>query len=45
MKIELIDAGKKFGYNWIFRKISFCFEQGKSYAITGNNGSGKTTLL
>ncbi len=28
----------------IIRGISFTFEKGKFYAITGPNGSGKTTL-
>lgn len=38
-------AGKKFNREWIFRKLSFVFEEGKRYAITGPNGSGKSTLL
>ena len=25
--------------------VSYCFEAGKSYAITGESGSGKSTLL
>ncbi|MDR3716902.1 MAG: ATP-binding cassette domain-containing protein [Puia sp.] len=45
MKITLIDAGKRFNRDWIFRHLSFEFKTGRSYAITGSNGSGKSTLL
>src|SRR5438093_6448182 len=45
MNIQLTNAGKRFNRDWIFRRLNFTFEQGKSYAITGPNGSGKSTLL
>lgn len=45
MKISLIDAGKRFNRDWIFRHFTYTFEAGQSYAITGPNGSGKSTLL
>lgn len=45
MKISLTDAGKRFNREWIFRHLSYTFEEGKSYAIVGPNGSGKSTLL
>lgn len=45
MTITLDNAGKRFGRDWIFRKLSCCFHAGKSYAILGPNGSGKSTLL
>ena len=45
MKITLIDAGKRFNREWIFRHLSYEFSTGHSYAITGPNGSGKSTLL
>jgi ABC-type multidrug transport system ATPase subunit len=45
MKITLIDAGKRFNRDWIFRHLSYEFHTGHSYAITGPNGSGKSTLL
>jgi ABC-type multidrug transport system ATPase subunit len=45
MKISLINAGKRFNRDWIFRNIHFEFTAGTSYAITGPNGSGKSTLL
>lgn len=45
MTIQLENIGKKFRNEWIFRKLSYRFESGKSYAITGANGSGKSTLL
>ena len=45
MRITLIDAGKRYNRDWIFRHLSYEFQQGNSYAITGPNGSGKSTLL
>jgi ABC-type multidrug transport system ATPase subunit len=36
---------KRYNREWIFRKLTYTFEQGKTYAITGPNGSGKSTLL
>jgi ABC-type multidrug transport system ATPase subunit len=45
MTIFLSDAGKRFNREWIFRHLTYTFEEGKSFAITGPNGSGKSTLL
>lgn len=45
MKISLLNAGKRFNRDWIFRHIDTVFEAAGSYAITGANGSGKSTLL
>lgn len=45
MQISLSEAGKRFNREWIFRRLSFQFISGNSYAITGPNGSGKSTLL
>lgn len=45
MTILLSDAGKRFNREWIFRHLTYTFEEGKTYAITGPNGSGKSTLL
>lgn len=45
MQISLSETGKRFNRDWIFRKLSFEFKSGLSYAITGANGSGKSTLL
>lgn len=45
MEVSLINAGKRFNREWIFRKVDFQFVPGRSYAITGPNGSGKSTLL
>ena len=45
MKITLIDAGKRFNRDWIFRHLNYEFQTGHTYAITGPNGSGKSTLL
>lgn len=45
MKVSLIDAGKRFNRDWIFRHLTYDFIEGQSYAIVGPNGSGKSTLL
>src|SRR5688572_24371628 len=45
MKIELLQAGKRFNREWIFRNATVTFSSGTAYAITGPNGSGKSTLL
>jgi len=45
MKVSLTDTGKRFNRDWIFRHLSWNFEEGNSYAIIGPNGSGKSTLL
>ena len=45
MEIQLTGIGKRYGLEWIFRKLDYRFESGFSYALTGHNGSGKSTLL
>ncbi|MEO6681807.1 MAG: ATP-binding cassette domain-containing protein [Ginsengibacter sp.] len=45
MRIKLIDIGKRFNKDWVFRNLRFEFDSSKKYAITGPNGSGKSTLL
>lgn len=45
MTISLSEAGKRYNREWIFRKFSYDFQSGISYAINGPNGSGKSTLL
>ena len=45
MTISLSDAGKRFNREWIFRHLTYTFQEGQSYAIIGPNGSGKSTLL
>lgn len=45
MRIELESIGKRFQYEWIFRKLSFHLNDGSKTAIVGSNGSGKSTLL
>ena len=45
MQIELENIGKQFNMDWIFRNISFTFEEHSVTAILGRNGSGKSTLL
>jgi ABC-type multidrug transport system ATPase subunit len=43
--LEIENISKRFRYEWIFKNITYTFEQGKSYAILGPNGSGKSTLM
>ncbi len=45
MRIDLINAGKRFNREWIFKNASLQFQSGNAYAITGANGSGKSTML
>ncbi len=45
MTISLNQAGKRFNYDWIFRRVTYTFQEGGRYAILGPNGSGKSTLL
>ncbi len=45
MKIQLENIGKRFNTEWIFRNVTFTFEEKSASAILGRNGSGKSTLL
>lgn len=45
MRIELLDAGKRYRREWILRHIDLTLEPGGRYAVSGPNGSGKSTLL
>lgn len=45
VKISLVNAGKRFNREWIFRGATVEFTSRNAYAITGPNGSGKSTLL
>ena len=45
LSIAVEELSKRFNREWIFRKLSYRFSAGTTYAITGPNGSGKSTLL
>jgi ABC-type multidrug transport system ATPase subunit len=45
LQIQLLNIGKRYNRDWIFRHCNCTFQAGKSYAIIGPNGSGKSTLL
>jgi len=45
MNIQLNNVGKRYNYEWIFRKVNAEFSTGNNYVILGSNGSGKSTLL
>lgn len=43
--IKITNAGKKFGREWIFRKVDMEIMPGEKVVVLGLNGSGKSTLL
>jgi ABC-type multidrug transport system ATPase subunit len=45
MKIVLDQVGKRFGRDWVLRRLNYQFESGTAYALQGPNGSGKSTLI
>src|ERR1044072_5652843 len=45
MTISLKPAGKRFNYDWLFRRVSYTYHEGGGCAILGPIGSGKSTLL
>ncbi|MBL7884187.1 MAG: ATP-binding cassette domain-containing protein [Bacteroidia bacterium] len=45
MNIQLSNVGKRYNYEWIFRKVNLEFLSENNYVILGANGSGKSTLL
>ena len=45
MQITLTNIGKRYNYEWIFRKVNYEFTDDHNYVILGSNGSGKSTLL
>ena len=45
LEINLKNIGKRYNYEWIFRKVNYDFTSENNYVILGANGSGKSTLL
>ncbi|HEY0031351.1 MAG TPA: ATP-binding cassette domain-containing protein [Bacteroidia bacterium] len=45
MNIQLSNIGKRYNYEWIFRKVDQQLTSENNYVILGSNGSGKSTLL
>ena len=43
--IELRNVSKSYKNNYLFDNLSYTFENGKKYLITGVNGAGKSVLL
>lgn len=44
-QINLNNIGKRYNFEWIFRKVNYDFTSENNYVILGANGSGKSTLL
>jgi ABC-type multidrug transport system ATPase subunit len=45
LQVNLVNLGKKFNREWIFKGLNFEFTAGSSCVFLGGNGSGKSTLL
>jgi ABC-type multidrug transport system ATPase subunit len=45
MRLDAQDLGRRYGRQWIFRRLSHVFELDSATAILGPNGAGKSTLL
>jgi ABC-type multidrug transport system ATPase subunit len=45
LNIILQNIGKRYNYEWIFRKVDLDLQHQTNYVILGANGSGKSTLL
>lgn len=45
MDLTLDNVGKRYRYEWIFRKIDLNLRAGDRFAVTGANGAGKSTLM
>jgi osmoprotectant transport system ATP-binding protein len=43
--IELCDAGKRYGDEWVARHVTLTIARGELVAVLGESGAGKTTLL
>ncbi len=45
LRIDAQDLGRRYGRQWIFRRLNYAFEFNSATAILGPNGAGKSTLL
>ena len=43
--LSLLNIGKRFSKEWIFRGLTYEFKVGVPVAVVGPNGSGKSTLV
>ncbi len=45
MTIDLVNLGKRFKSQWVFKDLNAQINDGETIAIIGPNGSGKSTLI
>jgi ABC-type multidrug transport system ATPase subunit len=45
LQLNAQNLGRRYGRQWIFRRLSHDFQPGSATAILGPNGAGKSTLL
>jgi len=45
VQIEAHSLGRRYGRQWIFKRLSYAFRPGTATAVLGPNGAGKSTLL
>lgn len=45
LQIELVNIGKRYHNQWLFRHINLSLQTGDRLSVTGRNGSGKSTLM
>lgn len=44
-EIKCLDISKRFGFEWIFKNLTFTFYINKIHGIVGPNGAGKSSFL
>ncbi|MBE7085207.1 MAG: ATP-binding cassette domain-containing protein [Clostridiales bacterium] len=43
--LETFDLSKRYGNNWVLKKVNMHIAKGDVYGFVGENGSGKTTVI
>jgi ABC-type multidrug transport system ATPase subunit len=45
LQLEIVNIGKRYQNQWLFRHINLSLKTGDRLSVTGRNGSGKSTLM